>query len=297
MQLLGEKYMTFDVFELERRLSPEDRELYKSCISLNANYDASTKGEKDLRQRKRDLQNAGLLKEGPMGHKIARLASTGNRHGEFYMSLQEIAQQNYGYVNFRELSRFVYDMLTKNPSKCTRVPYLYGASNSGKSCFLRAIEYILPTAKKNKSGEFFYDGLKGGDKRAFIWEDFHPPSKRGGDFQFMLDAFEGDSVVFNVKGGSVRNTRNQPVKFFVTAAQKHQIKKWIIPAKNWLPTKRHKFTWTIDLNILDHLHPSRRTVPNSRTTVNYLSNISPTGACSLWTRKTASHPPAKMKKS
>ena len=41
----------------------------------------------------------------------------------------------------------------------------------------------------------------------------------------MLDAFEGDSVVFNVKGGSVRNTRQQPVKFFVTAAQKHQIKK------------------------------------------------------------------------
>ena len=41
----------------------------------------------------------------------------------------------------------------------------------------------------------------------------------------MLDAFEGDSVIFNLKGGSVRNSRDQPVKFFVTAAGQHQIKK------------------------------------------------------------------------
>ena len=146
--------MIFEYKELERRLSPEDRELYEACISLNANYDVSTKGNKDLKQRQRDLKNRGCLKDEPMDHKIARLAANSDRDGDFYKSLREIAEHNKFYVDFRELAICVYDMLTKNPSKSTRVPYLYGDSNSGKSCLLRAIEYLTPTAKKNNRAIF-----------------------------------------------------------------------------------------------------------------------------------------------
>ena len=225
MQLLGEKYMTFDFKELERKLSPEDRELYKECISLNAHYEVTSKGNRDLQQRQRDLRNAGNLKEEPMEHKLRRLAADGEKTGEFYVALEEIRLRNAENVNFRQLATDVYNMLVTRPSKSTRVPYIFGESNSGKSCLLRAVEYLTPTAKKSTSKEFFYDGLKGGDKRAFIWEDFFPPSKRGGEFQFMLNAFEGDSVVFNVKGAQVVNERENPVKFFVTAAAKHEIQK------------------------------------------------------------------------
>ena len=72
IQLLGEKYMIFNYKDLERALSPEDRELYKECIALNAHYDVTSKGSKDLQVRQRDLKNRGLLKEEPMEHKVNR---------------------------------------------------------------------------------------------------------------------------------------------------------------------------------------------------------------------------------
>jgi len=112
---------------------------------------------------------------------LCRAAGTACPHGgeascSYHLAVTEIFGRNMATLSQSELATALRAILVGGPSKLTRVPFLVGPSNSGKSTLLYPFDDLF-TAKrvlhKPALGSTF--GLRNITKKRFIfWDDYRP---------------------------------------------------------------------------------------------------------------------------
>jgi hypothetical protein len=103
-------------------------------------------------------------------------------HGEdkctYKAAAQQIFARNAATLSERQLARGVRDILVHGPKKTTRVPFLVGPSNSGKSTLLYPFDDLFSPRrvlhKPALGSSFGLRNLVGGTKRLIFWDDFRP---------------------------------------------------------------------------------------------------------------------------
>ena len=93
-------------------------------------------------------------------------------------ALKEIFSFNRGSVDPDELAAALRDIIVGGPKKTTRVPFLVGPSNSGKSTIIYPFDDLFTPKrvlhKPALGSSFGLRNLAGGGKRFIFWDDFRP---------------------------------------------------------------------------------------------------------------------------
>ena len=113
---------------------------------------------------------------------VHRCANGGCTHPEglcpYKEALQDIFHRNRATVDYAELAAALRDIIVKGPTKTTRVPFLVGPSNSGKSTIVYPFDDLFSPArvlhKPALGSSFALRNLAGGHKRFIFWDDFRP---------------------------------------------------------------------------------------------------------------------------
>ena len=96
----------------------------------------------------------------------------------YRVALREVLERNHATLNGDELASALRDVLVNGPSKTTRVPFLVGPSNTGKSTILYPFDDVFTPAqvlhKPALGSSFALRNLVGGKKRFIFWDDFRP---------------------------------------------------------------------------------------------------------------------------
>lgn len=93
-------------------------------------------------------------------------------------AVDEIFRRNSGSVDQRELAAALRDILVHGPTKTTRVPFLVGPTNSGKSTIVYPFDDLFTRPrvlhKPALGSTFGLRNLAGHNKRFIFWDDFRP---------------------------------------------------------------------------------------------------------------------------
>ena len=113
---------------------------------------------------------------------VCRCAQKDCPHGEavctYRAAVQQIFERNAQTLNWRALALAMRDILCHGPKKTTRVPFLVGPSNSGKSTLLYPLDDLFQPRRVHHKpalgSNFGLRNLCTGKKRFIFWDDFRP---------------------------------------------------------------------------------------------------------------------------
>ena len=93
-------------------------------------------------------------------------------------AVEAIFSRNASSFDVRELAAALRDIVVVGPKKTTRVPFLVGPSNSGKSTVIYPFDDLFTPKrvlhKPALGSSFGLRNLANGDKRFILWDDFRP---------------------------------------------------------------------------------------------------------------------------
>ena len=102
-------------------------------------------------------------------------------HGDncsYHKAAEELFARNAGSVNRNVLAAALRDILVHGPKKTTKVPFLVGPSNSGKSTLMYPFDDMFTPKrvlhKPALGSSFGLRNLVGGNKRFIFWDDYRP---------------------------------------------------------------------------------------------------------------------------
>lgn len=112
---------------------------------------------------------------------LCRACEEGCPHGpacSYATAARQIFQSNAGTMCVRELAASLRGVLQTGPKKTTRVPFLVGPSNTGKSTVIYPFDDLFSPKrvlhKPALNSTFGLRNLAGGGKRFILWDDFRP---------------------------------------------------------------------------------------------------------------------------
>ena len=113
---------------------------------------------------------------------VTRFADQGCPHGEsactYNSATQKIFDTNAGTMDWKELAEALRSIIVNGPLKTTRVPFLVGPSNTGKSTILYPFDDVFsPKRVLHKpaiGSSFGLRNIVNGGKRFIFWDDFRP---------------------------------------------------------------------------------------------------------------------------
>ena len=113
---------------------------------------------------------------------MCRCAEQSRSHGAeqcaYKVAVEQIFKRNRCTLNRLHLARSLRDIICHGPKKTTRVPFLIGPSNSGKSTLVYPFDDMFhPRRVLHKpalGSSFGLRNLAAGSKRFIFWDDFRP---------------------------------------------------------------------------------------------------------------------------
>jgi len=112
---------------------------------------------------------------------VCKFAEKPCPHGDncsYHKAAEELFARNAGSVSQNVLAAALRDILIHGPKKTTRVPFLVGPSNSGKSTLMYPFDDMFTPKrvlhKPALGSSFGLRNLVGGNKRFIFWDDYRP---------------------------------------------------------------------------------------------------------------------------
>lgn len=136
----------------------------------------------------------------------------------YQAALRDIFEKSRATLDQKDLAAALRDVLVHGPTKTTRVPFLVGPSNSGKSTVVYPFDDLFTPAmvlhKPALGSSFGLRNLAGGRKRFIFWDDFRPVEfahEKTVPVSLFLSLFIGKSTEIQVSQSF--NDGNKDVKW------------------------------------------------------------------------------------